>query len=266
MTRHTIKLNLGRHCLKYIIKAYNMREIYLPYYICPTLIKTAREEKCYIKFYHIDRNFYPALNFENDAYILYPNYFGICASNVMKLAHQYRNLIVDNAHNFYMPDCGLASFNSLRKFFAVRDGAILNISKTINLKIPKDTYSYKNFSRANTYNEFLTNELSLEHESFKIMSESTEKLFSQIDTEKEKQLRLERFNLLNKQYAGKNKLKINLTKYDVPFVYPYLIKDEETGKRLEKEGKIIIRYWQPLPEKFPEYDFYKYLIPIPLSR
>ncbi len=264
MTRHKIKLNLGRHCLKYIIKAYNIREIYMPYYICPALIKTAREEKCYIKFYHIDRNFYPLLNFEKDAYILYPNYFGICAANVSKLAAQYNNLIVDNAHNFYMPDCGLASFSSLRKFFEVKDGAVLNISKTINSEIPKDTYSYKTFSRAVTYDEFLINELALEKESIKFMSESTEKLFSKIDTEKERQYRLERFELLNKKYADKNELKINLTKYDVPFVYPYLIRDEETGKRLEKNGNIIIRYWRPLPEKFPEYDFYKYLIPIPL--
>ena len=96
------------------------------------------------------------------------------------------------------------------------------------------------------------------------MSKSNEKIFSQIKKKKKKQYRLERFNFLNKKYADKNELKINLTKYDVPFVYPYLIRDEETGKRLEKEGNIIIRYWQPLPEKFPEYDFYKYLIPIPL--
>ena len=63
----------------------------------------------------------------------------------------------------------------------------------------------------------------------------------------------------------KNELKFELTKFDVPFVYPYLTRDERVGYELEKSGLLIIRYWESLPKDFPEYDFYKYLIPIPLN-
>ena len=82
----------------------------------------------------------PAREFAENDYILYPNYFGISSKNVHKLMRLYKNLIVDNAHNYFMPDCGLASFNSLRKFFNVKDGAFLYISQLSSENYPQDEY------------------------------------------------------------------------------------------------------------------------------
>ena len=134
-----LQFNLARNCLRYIIQAYQITEIYIPYYICPTIISAIRKENCRIKFYHIDEKFFPSKNFPPESYILYPNYFGICAKNIIELSQKYKNLIVDNAHNFYMPHFGLASFNSMRKFFNVNDGAELFISKKIDKIFEKDS-------------------------------------------------------------------------------------------------------------------------------
>jgi len=236
----------------------------MPFYICPAMILAARKENCKIHFYHIDKNFYPVCEFDKGSYVLYPDYFGICAENVLKLSGLYKNLIVDNAHNFYMPDCGLASFNSYRKFFNIKDGAELFISQKAEGNFPDDTYFYSKEDAQSDYEKLVQNEKRLDGEGIKFISKCTEEYFSKIDINAEKSRRLKNFKELHKKYGCTNELKINLTEYDVPFVYPYLIKDETTGLQLEKEGQLIFRYWKELPENFPEYDFYKYLIPIPL--
>jgi len=264
MVRNLLKMNLARNCLRYIIKAYNIKTLYTPYYICPSVIASIRKENCYIKFYHIGKNFYPQKDFNKNDFILYPNYFGICAKQVFELSKRYKNLIADNAHNFYMKDCGLASFSSLRKFFNLKDGAFLYISKTIDTKFDKDAYFYEKFDYL-TYEEMKLNEIRLDKEPIKLISKHTEKYFSEIDTEKEKQIRLNKFSQLHEKYKNLNELKFSLSEYDVPFVYPYLTHNSNEVKKLEKEGYTLLRYWNYLPENFPEHLFYNYLIPIPLN-
>ena len=62
---------------------------------------------------------------------------------IEKLNKEYRNLIIDNAHSFYSAPQGIASFNSLRKFFPkIKDGAFLYTKKFSNINYPKDNYSY----------------------------------------------------------------------------------------------------------------------------
>lgn len=263
--RYILKLNLARNCLRYIIRAYSIKKLYMPFYICPTLRQAARKEDCRIVFYHIDKDFYPVMDFNENDFILYPNYFGLCSENVFKLSKKYKNLIVDNAHNFYMPDCGLASFNSLRKFFNVKDGAYLYISKKLDEDIVKDDYFYEKFCGCLNYEQLVENEQRLDSEDIKLISDCTEEHFSYINLEEQKTLRLKKFRKFHDRFGASNDLEIKLGEYDVPFVYPYLIKDEDAGKKLEQEGYLILRYWESLPENFTEYDFYKYLIPVPLN-
>lgn len=264
MVKKLIKLNLARNCLRYIIKTYQINEIFVPYYICPTILRAIRHENCHINFYHINKNFYPTRDFPPDSYILYPNYFGICAKNVISLCQKYENIIIDNAHNFYMPDFGLASFNSLRKFFNVKDGAYLKISKNLNVKFEIDDFEYEHFSHQ-TYEELVSNELRLNNENIKLISTITETNLGKINLEREKLARLGKFQIFHDRFKDKNELNIQLTEYDVPFVYPYVTHDEKEAENLQKEGHLILRYWNYLPETFPEHDFYKYLIPLPLN-
>ena len=261
---YTIKLNLARNCLRYVIKTYHIQELFMPFYICPELIRAVRKEKCRIKFYHIDKTFYPLIDFPKTAFILYPNYFGICSRNINSLAAKYQNLIVDNAHNFYLKKCGLTSFNSLRKFFNVKDGAYLYIDKTLPQQFSKDTYTYNEFTIPLNYEELSQNETRLNTEDIKFISDTTERIINNLDNEKLKQNRLEKFYRYHQKFKNTNELHIELTQDDIPFVYPYLTKDTGTGSRLEKTGMLIIRYWTPIPDSFPEYDFYQYLVPIPL--
>lgn len=253
-----IKLNTARNCLRYIIKVYNIKELWVPYYICPAVRNAIVLEKSRLKFYHIDKNFFPTQEFKKDDFILYPNYFGISAKNVEKLSFIYKNLIVDNAHAFFMPHLGLASFSSLRKFFPLADGAYLYCTKILEEKFKKS----KDREPPQSEKDFFTNEIFLDKENIKVLSSSTEQLISNIDFNLEKEKRLKKFFYYHQKLQQTNELKINLSKEDIPFVYPYITHNNAFIKGLK--GLTILRYWNNLPSDFLEYTFYKYLIPIPL--
>ncbi|MBO6257166.1 hypothetical protein J6N69_03930 [bacterium] len=248
------ELNTARNCLRIIIRTYGIKEIFIPYYVCPTIWQACRKEHCAVKFYHIDNDFYPVTAFDKNAYILYPNYFGINFKNVLKLSSIYPNLIVDNAHAAYMGHIGLTSFSSYRKFFNVSDGAKLFINKEI--KLPKDTYTYNEIPK--NYNDFIQNEIRLNNEEPKFINDTSKNIIKHLDLEAERARRLEKFSFYDKKYCKINEIKIELSKQDVPFVYPLLCENE-----IETDI-LLFRYWDSLPKDFPEYRFYKYLKPIPL--
>ena len=109
-------LNLARNSLRYIIKTYKIKELNIPYYLCKTVRQSIVKEGCKPLFYHIDDNFMPQKTFDENEYVLYPNYFGICDKNVKILSKKYPKIIIDNSHSFYSSPEGFACFNSARKF------------------------------------------------------------------------------------------------------------------------------------------------------
>lgn len=269
-----IELNTARNCLRYVIKAFSIKEIYLPFYTCPVVWQSVQKEGCEIKFYHIDKNFMPTFDFPQDAFILYTNYFGICAKNVKALASKYKNLIVDNAQAFYMPKYGIASFNSIRKFFGVSDGAFLYTDKTLDEEFDKDT-SYQRFSHLLKridisaqfgYQDFCKNDDDLCNEEIKTISNLTEAIYSTIDIDFAKQKRLENFNYLHNKLKETNELNLELGIDDVPMVYPYLVRDNELRQKLIKEKIFVATYWNPQPEDTQEDVFQKYIIPLPIDQ
>lgn len=268
MSYHKIELNSARNCLRYIIRAFSIKEIHIPYYLCACIRHSIIEEGCKINFYHIDKNFYPEENFDNDDFILYPNYWGISGQNVQKLAEIYKNLIVDNAHSFYSEPCGIASFTSVRKFFpTLMDGAILYTRELLTSKINKDTFSY--IPQKLQYSEIVRNEKRIDNLELGYISDSTKNALEKIDFEYEKVRRIRLFNFFHERFGNSNLLDLHLIKNESPFCYPYLAEDENmadcVAKSLEKEGMLIYRYWNVMPESFLENVFYKTLIPIPLS-
>lgn len=141
-----MKFHFARDAFRYLIKTYEIKEIYMPYYLCDVMRHTAFLEGCKPLFYHIDDNFFPQQNFPKDAYILYPNYFGICDNNVDKLVKIYSKLIVDNAHAYYSKPKGFASFNSAKKFLPVPDGAYLWIGEGKGF-VTENNQRYESFMR-----------------------------------------------------------------------------------------------------------------------
>lgn len=259
-----ILLNSARNCLKYILRAYKIPKIHLPYYICPVVRQAIREENVKMEFYHIDKFFMPKKNFAEDEYILYPNYFGLCDEQSEILSKKNKNLILDNAHAFFAPKKGLASFSSPRKFFNVNDGGILEINTKISENFAQDedrTIEIKDFE------SFCKNEFSIDDNPIKLMSEKTKNSLKNINFDEKISKNRKIFSKIDQKLKKTNILNLHLLKNSTPMCYPFLTEDfeeeEKIAKMLEKEGIYLIKYGSNLPETYPEFEFTKILM-IPL--
>lgn len=265
-----IRLNTARNALRLLIKAYNIKEIFVPYYICPAVREAIIKENSKIKFYHINDNFFPdneALkNFKKDSFILYPNYFGICSKNVYSLSSDYKNLIVDNAQSFFMnQNVGLASFVSLRKFFNLPDGSILYTMEKLNGDFINNLEQDNDRNAPKNEEEFLLNEKFLNSLNIKLMSKRTSNFFDKLSLEHEKEKRLEKFYNIHNVLKDSNNLKFLINNDNVPYIYPYLTNDKETNSDIVRNilnKYTALRFWNNLPKSFNEYKFYKYLMAI----
>lgn len=148
-----LKFNYAREALVYLVNKYQIKEIYIPYYLCDVIRHSLFEVGCKALFYHIDDNFMPVQIFPKGSYILYPNYFGVCSNNVDKLVEIYPHLIVDNAHSFYSQPKGFATFNASRKFLNQNEGSFLWIEGGVN-NYKLDFNRRKSFDKLdNVYNQ-----------------------------------------------------------------------------------------------------------------
>jgi len=263
----TVFLNSGRNALRYIIRAFSIKEIHLPYYTCPSIWQAARAEDCSIKFYHIDENFIPTTEFEENDFILYTNYFGISSKNVIDLANKYKNLIIDNSQAFFMPPIGIASFNSARKFFPLTDGAFLFSQKMLDDNFLHDVSfieleeHYGKLSSDN-YHIYQNRDFDIELD-IKLASELATESFLELNMEQDQKERIEKFNLLNSKLKKYNKIDITLSEFDVPFIYPFIEKDKDITIKLDNYQ--FEKLWGTQPENTVEGFLQHNLIPIPID-
>lgn len=261
-----IKLNLARNCLKYICKAYGINKILLPYYTCPVVWNSLREENCEVKFYHIDKDFLPTEKFKKNDFILYTNYFGINSKNCKKLAKKYPNIIIDNSQGFFSEPLGLASFNSLRKFFNVQNGAYLFTSKQLEQVFEVDKIELQPVSMQENYEKFLKNELFLDSQKqIKAISPKVEKMMSDIDFEAESIKRVRIFKQYEKVLKNFNNIQLDLNSGDIPYCYPFSPNSEIIKRKLWSKNLVLLQLWKNFPKSFIESEFLNDTIALPLD-
>ncbi len=271
-----ICLNSGRSSLRYIIRASKIKKIHAPYYTCWCVFDTLKEENVEVEFYNIDKNFMPVCEFDENDFVLYTNYFGICTKQAKTLSEKYKNLILDNAQAFFAPlELGFASFNSVRKFFGVPDGSYLKCKGVLDLPFEKDI-SYKralymlkrhDLGANAAYQDFQLSEATFElNKKIKLMSNLTSHLLSGINFENARKQRLSNFQIYHNALKGTNELQFELDFLDVPMVYPYLIEKEGLRQKLIENKIYVAKYWTPLDDYMYESKFEKYLLPLPLDQ
>ena len=261
-----IKLNLARNCLKYICKAYGINKILLPYYTCPVVWNSLREESCEVKFYHIDKDFLPTEKFKKNDFILYTNYFGINSKNCKKLAKKYPNIIIENSQGFFSEPLGLASFNSLRKFFNVQNGAYLFTSKQLEQVFEVDKIELQPVSMQENYEKFLKNELFLDSQKqIKAISPKVEKMMNDLDFETESIKRVRIFKQYEKVLKNFNNIQLDLNSGDIPYCYPFSPNSEIIKRKLWSKNLVLLQLWKNFPKSFIESEFLNDTIALPLD-
>ena len=275
-----IAVNAGRNALEYILRIRKYDIIYFPYFTCEVLLEPLLKTGIQYRFYKIDENLDPILDFEmeENSCLLYTNYFGIKTNTVKWLSTTIKNLIIDNAQAFYAaPIKNVDTFYSCRKFFGVPDGAYVYTSAENTLHLELD-HSIERFSHLiksidytieDGYLEYLKNNETLCYSDIKSMSVLTQTLLESIDYEGCAQVRKDNFNYLHQQLGSINKLKIDFAYDDVPMVYPLLIENPKLREKLISNKIFIPIYWPNVfdwasPESY-EYFLSKNLISIPID-
>ena len=275
---NAILLNSGRNALRYIIKVFEIKKLFVPAYTCVEVIESIKLEGCTLEYYNLNEQLLPAISFQSNEYILYTNYFGICGNNVKKLNEIYPNLIVDNSQAFYFTSKSLAAFYSPRKFFGLPDGGILFCQKELDKTLDED-HSHERCSHLlirwdegaeNGYPYFKSNDESLKKQPIKSMSKLTKALMSNINYQKIKYKRIDNYKILDRYLRNSNELIFDLSENDVPMVYPYFIKNNKIRDKLIQNRIYVAKYWPDIEKLHPLNSYEKhlqnYLLPLPIDQ
>ncbi len=280
--KDAIRLNTGRNCLEYILRARGYKKVYLPYYNCEVVLEPFEKLGIPYEFYHIDINFEIRNRFtlKTDEALLYVNYYGLKQRYVEQLAEKIGEcLIVDNTQAFYAkPISGIDTFYTCRKFFGVPDGAYIYTEKKLDEELEQDqsfdrmTFLNKriDLGAESAYGDFQALSRLLVGQPIKLMSNLTLHLMQAIDYEKVAQQRRDNYLQLNATLGKSNTLNLPLEDDAVPLVYPYLAPVKGLREKLIENKIFVARYWPNVLEWTTKDDI-EYLLayqmqPLPIDQ
>ena len=275
-----IKLNSGRHCLEYLIRAKNIQKIYLPSFLCASVRKIC--EKCNVEYelYRIDKDFNPLLDdTEKNSYVYIVNYYGQKTNeDILKFKERYKDIIVDNAQNFFsFPQSGVATLYTCRKYFGVADGGYLYTDKKLEIQLENDiSYERMEFvlgryekDASTFYKKASENNKIFENEDMKNMSKLTQNLLKGIDYDSVIERRNKNFTFLHNSFKDLNKLDLIIP--NGAFMYPlYIEGGMEIKKRLASEKIYVPTLWPDVfeicEESLLEFDMAQNILPLPVDQ
>lgn len=284
-----LRLNAGRYALEYILKARKYRKVYIPYYICDSVMEPIKRQGAEYEFYHINGQLEPAIELhpKDDEAVLYVNYFGLKNRITDTFCYAYKNTILDYTQAFYSEkgntyddkSIQCDTFYSCRKYFGVPDGAYLYTDCFLDEDLPQDesydrmTFLTKRIDRSpqEGYADFRANDEALASVGIRRMSRLTEGIMRSIDYSAKANKRIHNFHVLDKVLRESNRFKWAMDYGTVPLVYPYYIED---GSRLRQylidHQVFCARYWPNVLEWCQptdwEYQLAENLVCIPIDQ
>ncbi len=280
--KDAIRLNTGRNCLEYILRARRYSKVYIPYYTCEVILEPFHKLTVNYEFYHINQDFEVADDIQLKAgeALLYTNYYGLKQSYVEKLAAIYgKKLIVDNTQAFYAtPVNGVDSFNTCRKFFGVPDGAYLFTDTNLDESFEQDV-SYNRMASLIKridlgpeagFEDFHNEGDMLCNQPIRFMSKFTQSMMMTINYEKIKSRRRKNFLRVHNALNDTNSFICNLESDAVPMIYPYMTDKKGLRQMLINNRVFVAKYWQNVEEWVErgclEWNLVNYMVAIPIDQ
>lgn len=287
--QNALRLNAGRYALEYILMARKYRKIYIPYYICDSVLQPIKRQHVDYEFYHINELLEPSIDLHprHDEAVLYVNYFGLKNRISDTFCYVYRNTILDYTQAFYCENGNkyndksiqCDTFYSCRKYFGVPDGAYLYTDCLLNEELPQDeSFGRMSFltkridcSPQEGYADFHTNDKLLSNVGLKRMSRLTETMMRGIDYLAKANRRIRNFHVLDKALRSTNRFKWDMDYCTIPLVYPYYIEDGVRLRQYLIEHQVFCaRYWPNVLEWCQptdlEYQLAENLVCIPVDQ
>ena len=250
-----LKLNTGRNCLKYLILVKKIKKIYMPSYICDSVIDTCKDNNINIEYYKIDNNFRPIIDFDlkDNEYLYIVNYYGqISNKELLKYHKKYERIIVDNIQAFFQKRIdNVDTIYTCRKFFGVSDGAYLYTNSKIKNKLDKDNSLERikyllgryELNAKDYFDMYRKNEELLDNLELKEMSPITSNILKSIDYQYIKRIRENNFKIYDNYFKNINRLE-GLVCPVGPYMYPLLLENgKEIKEKLISKKIFIPTFW-----------------------
>ncbi len=257
--------------------------IWFPRYICDAMLQPVLQAGVAVRHYAIDRHFdiLDDICLDDDEWLLYVNYFGICSEQANKIIARFprKQVIMDCSQAWFAQplDC-LANIYSPRKFFGVPDGGILCSDHVPATTYPRDTGSIE-YSRhllkrlaegpEAGYADYQAAEARLSALEPRHMSALTERILQSIDQQHACEVRNRNFALLDQALHARNPLRL-ARQVNGPLCYPFFSEDETLRTRLLARRIFTPTYWpdvlQRVPPDSPEAAMVKNIIPLPIDQ
>ena len=247
-----LKFNYARTALRYLIRAKKISKIYIPYYICQSIIDAIRAEHVEVAYYHISTNFLPECEIKPSEHerLLLVNYFSLLSNQeIRSVVGKYKHVILDNTQAFFSrPDNKVEAIYSCRKFFGVPDGGYLfGISPTKELSLPPDKSSNRlNFlvgrledTASEHYLSYRVQEELAAQQGIRVMSKFTQRILQAINYDRVQMYRYRNFEVLSKILSPYN-LFSEMFPQSAPYGYPLYLKNSEKLRATLQEDSIYV--------------------------
>ncbi len=253
------KYQSARAALYAYLCAEKIKILYLPNYICDSIIPAIKSLNIDIRIYPISKELLP-INMrknlkESDSRVLIVNYFGLLSKQIKKLITEEPSwFIIDNSQALFCEHIeGTTSIYSPRKFLGIPDGGFLRTS--VNINMPEGFFdASKNIGHLllraagdtqTGYGQFLQAEQALECFIPKKTSIISTYLIKCADIKAIKKMRRRNYELLVQRFKSLNQLRLSLDE-QVPLCYPLKLafKVDYICKALIEDAIFLPRYWQ----------------------
>ena len=279
-----ICLQSARAALISVLNQSPFKAIYLPVYICETVVDAVKMAGVDILWYQLTNqlNIKEEVQLKPNECILLVNYFGLWTSAINKAVKNFKRsqIIVDCSQAVYAPPIpGVrATIYSPRKYFGVPDGGWLVSERKFDTPKCRDQDS---INRANHllvrieegaeagYRAYQEAELSLANQPPKEMSRFTQRLLAAVDYQKVKEQRLRNFHYLLSRIDQAKLFMPYASSTDVPLCLPYRTTAANARAALQDLKIFIPTFWLDACSRLTAKQSEKWvrgLLPLPLDQ
>lgn len=276
-----LALNSGSNALLYLLKARDIKKLYIPYYLCDSVSNLLTKYSYEYDYYYVDEQFQPIFDkpLMQGEYLYVVNLYGqVTQEKTRALKNRYDQLILDHSQAFFQkPIEGVDTIYSCRKYFGVPDGAYLAtdvvLAETLEQDISKDRMTHvlgrHEGTASDYYADFRSSNDELSEMPLRTMSKLTGNIMGAVDYERANRVRNENYAYLDKQLGQENSLK--LTMPEGAFAYPLLVENGVTSRsRLAKQKIYIPLLWPNVlddcQEHSTEYQYAANILPLPCDQ
>lgn len=245
-----------------VLQASGLKRVFIPSYICDSIILAARNAGLETQLYQLDEAFMPKAlpsDLAQDTGIIYVNYFGLSQHLIRQILEMFpaSKVLIDQSQALFAPvSDALAEVYSPRKFVGLPDGGFAKT--TLPLEGPEEEddgsierlrHLYRRFaySARDGYADFNTARLSLSDTTPKAMSRLTKQMLRTINWQDTAKRRHAHYSQMAGLLAACNDMPWQIQQNDAPLCYPYTRKGVDMGpirQRLADEYDIFTAtYW-----------------------